>query len=789
MINSEEKNRLSWLEVIKSINWQAILLCVIGFFIGRVCLFNTFYTLGIAYVGAMFFDKQTRRWSALLTTIGILSVGILNHNMLLEINLIRYILMIALLCTFRGVMVALRVEFNLRNQLVLLAISMFIINGMNLMINQFTIYRLVVSLLETVVGLGLMRVLSIAIIHIYERKNSVLIEYELVSMAFFIACILFGMIDVNMVVPLAGKIYLKDILIFIILIGATYLGGINGATVMSIMISTVLVVLGYMPASFVAIYVFAALIGGVFSHLDRVGIIFSTTLGLLLGFALFNDKVIDGSIMGAYIVAAGISLCIPRGYFGIANWFDYATELDEVHHLANIQSIITARLKNFSKAFENLGKQFEKLPLNNIELDLAEMNSIIEETGEAMCRECSMRNFCWDDYLKATYQSGYGMLQVLEHKGQIVDGDIPPSFRKSCINAESFAYTLGIKFDVFRQECKWRKNFQEARGLIAEEFKGIAESVKKLSNSVEGNFTFNKEDERLVKEALQGVGIRSKDIMVLESGGRKCEIHIYCGYRGEADYKEKVLEAAQKALDADLEIKKYEYYEEEKVCYFVLGVKKQFSVMVSARNQAMDRVCGDTYSFMELEGGKYLVALADGMGSGVQAAEESKAAIELLENFLEAGFESEVALKIINSAMVLRAEVESYATMDMALIDQYTGVVEFLKMGASTSFILRGDEVLTVKASSLPIGILSHIDLVSFKKQLKEGDILIMVTDGVLEDKNDLSDRENTFKHFILESKSNSPEYMVNFLLDKTKNLLAGEPSDDMTIAVARIWK
>ncbi len=789
MINSEEKNRLSWLEVVKSINWQAILLCVIGFFMGRVCLFNTFYTLGIAYVGAMFFDKQTRRWSALLTTLGILSVGILSHNMLLEINLMKYILMIALLCTFRGVMVALRIGFNLRNQLVILAVSMFVINGMNLMINQFTIYKLVVSLLETAVGLGLMRVLSIAITHIYERKNSILTEYELVSMAFFIACILFGVIDVNMVVPLAGKIYLKDILIFIVLIGATYLGGINGATVMSIIISTVLVVLGYMPASFVAIYVFAALIGGVFSHLDRLGIIFSTILGLLLGFALFNDKVIDGSIMGAYIVASGVSLCIPRGYFGIANWFNYGTELDEVHHLANIQSIITARLKNFSKAFENLGKQFEKLPLNNMELDLAEMNSIIEETGETMCRECSMRNFCWDDYLKTTYQSGYGMLEVLEHKGQIVDGDIPPNFRKSCINAESFAYTLGIKFDVFRQECKWRKNFQEARGLIAEEFKGIAESVKKLSNSVEGNFTFNKEDERLVKEALQGVGIRSKDIMVLESGGRKHEIHIYCSYRGEADYKEKVLEVAQKALDVELEIKKYEYYDEEKFCYFVLGVKKQFSVMVSARNQAMDQVCGDTYSFMELENGKYLVALADGMGSGVQAADESKAAIELLENFLEAGFESEVALKIINSAMVLRAEVESYATMDMALIDQHTGVVEFLKMGASTSFILRGNEVLTVKASSLPIGILSHIDLVSFKKQLKEGDILIMVTDGVLEDKNDLSDREDTFKHFILESKSNSPEYMVNFLLDKTKNLLAGELGDDMTIAVARIWK
>ena len=166
-----------------------------------------------------------------------------------------------------------------------------------------------------------------------------------------------------------------------------------------------------------------------------------------------------------------------------------------------------------------------------------------------------------------------------------------------------------------------------------------------------------------------------------------------------------------------------------------------------------------------------------------------QSSIELLEKFLEAGFDSEVALRTINSALVLKSDIECYTTMDMALFNQHTGVIEFLKMGACTSFIVRGEEIITVKASSLPIGILSHVDLVSCKKQLKDGDIVIMVSDGILENRNNLSDGETTFKHFIVEAKSNSPEYLAKFLLNKAKNLLAGQEGDDMTVVVARVWK
>ncbi len=783
VVNTEEKERLSFVEILKGINWKGIVLSLMSFVIGRVCLFDTFYTLGIAYVGAMFFSKSIRRWSVVFGILGILSTGIIS------VDVVKYILMFIVLTVLRELISVFKIKSNMRNQMMILAISVLGINAMNMLLQDFTLYKVIVGMLEMTVAVGLMGIFHLALSIIYENKKAILSEYELASIAFLMALFLCGTVDFYVTVPYMQRIYLKDVLVFLFMISATYMGGIAGGIVVSIIISTVLVVIGYMPASFLGIYVFSALIGGLFNQLERIGIIFAMTLGLLLGFALFNNRIIDLPIMGAYTVAALVSLVIPKSYFGIANWFGYSKEVDEAHHLFNVQSIITDKLLRFSNAFEGLGKEFSKIPLKNMDLDTKQMNQIIEDTGESLCADCAMCQFCWKDYIKDTYRSSYKMLDILERKGQILVGDIPPEFKKACINPESFAYALGLKLDVFKQGCRWQKQFEEARGLISEEFKGIAESVEKLSKSIEGNLSFNKEDENRIKDALHSQGIRSRDIMVLENNGIKLEVHIYCNYKGETDYKEKVVKATEKALGLKLEIKKYEYFMEEAYCYFEIVVKKHFGISVSAYNKAKDDVCGDVYSFMELTDGNYLIAVADGMGSGVAARRESESTIELLESFLEAGFDREIALRIINSAIVLKSDVETYTTMDMALFNQYTGVVEFLKMGASTSFIVRDGEVMTVKASSLPIGILSHIDLISCKKQLKDGDLLIMVTDGVLESRNEFIDCENTFKHFILEAQSNSPEYIARFLLNKAKNLLAGEEGDDMTVVVARIWK
>lgn len=783
MINTEEKRKASIIELIKGVNWKGIVLCVLGFFVGRVCLFDCFYTVGVAYIGAMYYEKSLRRWSSMLCILGILSCGIMS------VDTIKYIAILIVMTSLREVMNLFKCSFNLRNQMAITSVSIGMLGIMNLFFQEVSLYKLMVCVLEIVVTMGLMNVLSIAIEVIREDRQGMLTEHQLASIAFLMAIFLCGMIDFYITVPIIERIYIKDVLVFLMMIAITYMGGASSGVIASVIISTVLVVIGYMPTSFVGIYIFAVLVGGLFSYLERVGIVFAMTLGLLIGFALFNNRIIDWNIFSAYGCGAILSLIMPRNYFGMANWFGYGMEVDEAHHLLHVQAIITNKLKKFANAFEGLGKEFEHIPLKKMTLDIKQMNEIIEDAGESLCKDCAMCQFCWQDYIKDTYKNSYLMLDALEKKGQIQVGDIPLGFKKACINAESFAYALSLKMDMYKQSCRWQKRFEEARGLIAEEFKGISSSVNRLSENIEKDFCFNKADEKKIKESLQSYGIRTKDVMVLEGSGKIQEIHLYCQYKGEADFKERVIEGTEKALEAKLEINRYEYNEEEKYCFFEMKIKKQFGVTVSAYNKAKDDVCGDAYSFMELDEGNYLIAVADGMGSGSIAHKESEMTIELLESFLETGFECEVALKMINSALVLRSNIECYTTMDMALIDQHTGIIEFLKMGASTSFIVRGQEIITVKASSLPIGILNHIDLVSCKKQLKDGDIVIMVTDGILENQNDLLESEATFKHFILEAQSNSPEYLAKFLLSKAKNLLAGKEGDDMTVVVARVWK
>lgn len=783
LINTEEKKKIAVSELLKGINWMTVMLCCMAFFMGRIQLFGGFYTLGIAYVGAMYLNKQTRRWGAVLGILGLLSVG------KLDTILVRYILILLLLMGFRMGMQFFGSECNTKNQTVLAGLSTFIISLMSLLIGQATIYSMAVCLLETAVAMGLVTILAYSIQVLDKKRTTPLTQNEMASMSFLIAGLLGGMMDFYMIVPLFERVYFKDVLIFILILSVIFLGGMSSGIIMTLIISTVLVVIGYMPTQFVAIYLFAALIGGLFYFLDRVGIVFAAGLGLLLGFALFNQRVIDLPIVGAYVGAVVMSLCIPRNYFGLGDWFGYGIDVDEEKHLIHVQTIITERLNHFSKAFNDLSKTFERISDKEVHFGQADIQNMIEDTGECICQKCSMNHFCWQDYIKDTYASSYDMLDTIEKKGCITVADIPVKFKNACINAESFAFTLGFKMDLLKLKRQWQKRFVETRGLISQQFEAVSESIEKLSSNIQSEFYFNKEDERNIREHLHMKGIRTKDIMVLENNGRKEEIHIYVHYKGEMDLKEHLIQGIQEALDLKVDVIKYEYHIEEKYCYFKLGIRKQFNITAGAAVAAKGDISGDVYSFMELTSGKYLLALADGMGSGKLANEESTATIELLESFMESGFKNEVAVKMINSALVLKSDIDNFSTMDITLVDEYTGIAEFLKLGASTSFLVRDEEVTTIKASSLPIGILDRVDIVSCKKQLKDGDMVIMVTDGILESKNDFLNKEETFKHFIREAKSNNPQYLASYLLEKTRNLLAGEENDDMTIIVARVWK
>ena len=182
------------------------------------------------------------------------------------------------------------------------------------------------------------------------------------------------------------------------------------------------------------------------------------------------------------------------------------------------------------------------------------------------------------------------------------------------------------------------------------------------------------------------------------------------------------------------------------------------------------------------------MALSDGMGSGINACKESEMVIELIEKFLESGFQKETAIRMMNSAMVIQGEDGIFSTVDMASMDLYTGMCEFYKIGAASTFIKHGEEIECISSATLPAGIFHQIEIEKTSRQLQDGDFVVLLTDGVL-DYLKVPMPEDTMREILDTIETNNPGQIAKQILERILLFTAGKVPDDMTVLVAGIWK
>ena len=190
----------------------------------------------------------------------------------------------------------------------------------------------------------------------------------------------------------------------------------------------------------------------------------------------------------------------------------------------------------------------------------------------------------------------------------------------------------------------------------------------------------------------------------------------------------------------------------------------------------------------DLPGGKKGIALSDGMGSGEEAFRESEMVVDMLEELLEAGFPVKTAIQMMNTALVIGREEVRFSTIDVSLFDLYSGTCEFVKAGASTTFIKRQDTVEKISSTTLPIGVLQDIEIDSVTKELHSGDYVIMVTDGVM-DALPIGEQEALLSTFIRDSRIVNPKELAHHILGRVLEWTGEIPVDDMTVLAAGIWK
>lgn len=208
---------------------------------------------------------------------------------------------------------------------------------------------------------------------------------------------------------------------------------------------------------------------------------------------------------------------------------------------------------------------------------------------------------------------------------------------------------------------------------------------------------------------------------------------------------------------------------------------KRFEVSIGTAliPKRFNSVTGDSY-IIRSSGSRVLAALSDGMGSGTTAEAESLKTLELMEKLIGVGFSLAEAADCVNMLMLERVSSEMYATLDAVLIDLATGEMQMLKSGAAPGYLICGNEIRTLYSEALPIGIIRDIAPAISNYAVRNGDMLIMMTDGV-SDALGIELIAAIHEHI---SSLSDPEAIANALIDDAKLL---SNADDMSIIVIKI--
>ena len=457
-----------------------------------------------------------------------------------------------------------------------------------------------------------------------------------------------------------------------------------------------------------------------------------------------------------------------------------------------VQETVQSKLNDFAESFKTLSRTFYGISETKSNLSKEDVDYIFDGLSDKLCKHCQNCNACWKNNFYDTYKAAFTILSAAEKNGEVKKEDVPAYFARSCVRLNDFLYETNRGLEMAKLNLSWHNRLAQSREAIAGQLGEVATIIEDFSIDLyEGIGTEQGIEEKVIYYMKQHY-VDVKSLTILERKNKRQEYYLmarvksgHCiTMREVAGYLSYVLGRKIRPMEGSKNVVSKEYG----TIVFVDDTNFKTLTGVARVARQDESVSGDNYSFIRLSNGEMVMTLSDGMGSGEKACLESRSVIELLEQFMEAGFKEESAIKLINSILVLRTDQQTCSTIDMGILDQFTGMCDFIKIGAAPTFIKRGDWVEIIASTSLPVGVLNEVDIEGVTKKLYDGDFVVMVTDGVL-DCIPEKEKEQVFADYLATLTANNPQEIAEMLLEYVREQNEYEDADDMTIMVAGMWK
>jgi len=549
---------------------------------------------------------------------------------------------------------------------------------------------------------------------------------------------------------------------------------------------------GLIPAN-IGLYAFCGFLSGCFRRLGRIGI----GLGYVAAFLLctvYLENMDSSRVLTETLLAGTVLLFIPERCFGqvrrlFPGAFTAATAGRKRQEL--LQETVSTKLRELGHVFHELSGAFSQVS-GTASPPGQDWTEMMDAVTNRVCKTCGVSKTCWERDFYNSYQMVMGLIKTAEEHGCIPEDRMGEDAGRRCIRLPEMVGAINHLAELYRLDGYWRRKIGETREVVSGQLAGIAQIIKALAAEVKMDFNFQTDAEASVRSELDrlGTGFRDAEIVSLEKENTEI-ILTRAACQGSEVCRTVIAPALSRLLGQNLTVQKINCTRNiwHTDCRFRLCTDQIFRVEVGVCRTGKDggSISGDSYSVRRFQDGKLFLMLSDGMGSGDRAAMESNATIALLEQLLSAGFERDLAVRTVNSILVLRSPEEIFATVDIAVIDQRQGTAEFVKIGAAASYLKCGDSVNVIEASSLPIGILQDIDVSTIRCDLTAGDVIVLATDGVTDAGNSQSGSGDWLAAFLRETDVDNPQILAEAILLQAKNIGQGKLADDMAVIVGRI--
>lgn len=681
-----------------------------------------------------------------------------------------------------------------------------IVNVIKVFIKQFLIYDLLVAITVSMVVYIFYKIFvnALGLITNYNEKMAFSIE-EVLASSLLASIALCALQDIQ----IFGFSIRNVLSIFIVLV----LGWKNGILVGTTAGATIGVTLGIIANSepmVVASYAISGMIAGILNRFGKIGVICGFVLGNVV-LSYVSNGLISNLIVFKEILIAGVALlAVPRNInLKIENIIGENKFLPiGVNRGLNKSKETVSKLNNVSKMVNEMANTYKDVAATvvdeqdikekNKQTFIAELLNNIENMKENILYD-SIENVegeivdeIFNKLLEKQFIKEKDLIKILAKNNNYVVG-FGEDEEKLDRDIEKMTQAINSAYRIGKMNFVWSARLKEEKQNFESQLKGVSKAISNIAKNLdEENYAQELFDDKKEQIALilKQKEILLQEISITKKDGGRFNVELYIEQNDRNDIKDIILNILNKVLEEKMCVIEEKSVKKENCTKYVFMSDDKYILDIGHSIAIKDNmpVSGDSILNTKLKDGKYLIAISDGMGSGPEARKSSQIVTSMLKRLLNSGFERNTSISLINSSL-LNVSDEIFATLDIAIIDLYKGTIEFIKNGACPTYIKNSKRTQVIKSRTLPTGVVKEVSADVFDKDIEENDLIVMVSDGILDSNIEYKNKELWIKYLIEDINILNPQKVADIILNESIDNNFGKVKDDMSVIVCKFIK